>query len=151
MANKTTKHGACVGYRKTVEYGVWSSMIARCENADNPAYKNYGGRGISVCPEWRVNFSAFMKDMGRRPMAHTIERIDNNGNYEPDNVVWATRIQQQRNRRACRYITHAEITLTVVEWAEKLGLKPTTIYNRLHRGWPICDALIPKILAKGDR
>src|SRR5882724_8559459 len=149
MANKTTKHGACVGYRKTVEYSVWSSMISRCENTDNSAYKNYGGRGISVCPEWRANFSVFMKDMGRRPLDHTIERIDNNGNYEPDNVVWATRIQQQRNRRACRYITHAEITLTVVEWAEKLGLKPTTIYNRLHRGWPIGDALIPRILAKG--
>ncbi|MET8113722.1 hypothetical protein [Streptomyces prasinus] len=78
-------------------------MIKRCENPNNHAYARYGGRGISVHPEWRANFGAFLRDVGRRPSPDlSLDRIDNDGNYEPGNVRWATAKQQANNRRPLR-------------------------------------------------
>lgn len=75
-------------------------MIKRCENPKNHAYPRYGGRGITVCPEWRSDFAAFLRDVGPRPSPDlSLDRIDNNGNYEPGNVRWATAAQQAQNRR----------------------------------------------------
>jgi hypothetical protein len=127
------------GLTGTPEYRVWAGLIARCENLDDP---NYGGRGISVCARWRESFSVFLADMGRRPSPqHTIERINNNGNYEPNNCRWAIRLEQNRNKRNNHLIEHNGATACITEWAEKTGLPPYTIQKRLAKGWPISRAL----------
>ena len=92
------KHGHYVGYRGTPTYYSWRNMIARCRNPDDPAYKNYGGRGIQVCDRWH-SFANFVADLGDKPKGYSIERIDNDGNYEPSNCKWIPRAFQSKNRR----------------------------------------------------
>lgn len=99
MTIRFRKHGHCGNNAPTTEYHIWSAMIQRCTNPRNTDFHNYGGRGISVCQEWRDSFELFLNDVGRRPRNLTLDRIDNNGNYEPGNVRWATKSQQTRNSR----------------------------------------------------
>ena len=121
-------------------YGVWTSMRGRCNNPTHEAYVNYGGRGITVCPEWD-DFTVFIKDMGERPDGLTLERIDNNQGYSPDNCKWATRKEQMTNCRANHNLTFAGRTQNIAQWQEELGFKNTLLNSRLRRGWSVERAL----------
>lgn len=124
------------------EYDVWGAMKGKCYRETHHAYKNYGGRGISVCDEWRNNFQAFYDYIGPRPTPkHTIERINNNGNYEPGNVRWATRHEQARNQRSNVNLTIDGVTRCVEDWARVSGTNSRTIYTRHKAGWPDREAV----------
>ena len=123
-----TKHNLV----KTPIYHIWQQMKKRCSNPNNPAYKNYGGRGIKVCNRW-LEFENFYKDIGERPEGLTIERIDNNGNYKPGNCKWATRKEQCRNRRTNRMVSYMGKEKCLADWADILGINNRTLTSRLNR------------------
>lgn len=141
-AQRMRKHGTGVKQPRAVEYSTWSSMIARCENPNSPAYKNYGGRGITVCKRWRDSYANFFADMGKRPNGLTIERIDNDKGYSPDNCKWATRAEQARNqRRTYKSLVSNGESLSLTDWASRTGLHSDCISSRLRRGWSVERAL----------
>jgi hypothetical protein len=113
----------------------WGNMIARCTNPDNVGWKQYGGRGITVCERWLNSFASFFGDMGEPPAGHTIDRIDSNGPYSKENCRWATQKDQANNRTNNRLVTANGKTLTVSQWADLTGLSWHTIHARLSRGW----------------
>jgi hypothetical protein len=122
---------------KTRLHKIWRGMNDRCANPKSPDYQNYGGRGIAVCPEWSA-FRRFRDDMGEPPsLAHTLERIDGSKNYAPGNCRWATRKEQNRNKRNNVLLTHAGKTMCVGEWGEHLGIRPGTIQRRMDYGWSV--------------
>lgn len=134
-------HGCAARDHRTPEHWAWTQMRARCRNPKCPSYKNYGGRGISVCPRWD-SFAHFLVGIGPRPSdKHSLDRIDNDGDYEPGNVRWATRWEQQRNMRTNVLLTARGETLVLFEWARRLDVEPSTIQARLKRGWPVEDAV----------
>ena len=111
-------------------------MISRCHCVSQSRYADYGGRGIQVCERWRNSFESFVADLPPRPSErHSLDRIDNNGNYEPGNVRWATAAEQARNRRDSRLLTLGSETLTLTDWTRRLGLSRGTIQRRLRAGW----------------
>lgn len=113
------------GLSRTPEYQCWQSMMDRCADPEKPRNKRYAGRGIKVCDRWLHSFENFLADMGHRPSSeHTLERKDNNGDYEPGNCKWATRIEQANNRRTSRYFVIAGERKTVAQWCRHLGLDP---------------------------
>lgn len=129
------------GQAGTPLYQRWRAMLARTTNPNFEDFHNYGGRGIKVCERWR-EFEQFYADMGDsfRPELE-LDRKDANGNYGPDNCRWATRQDQQRNRRNNHRVTWSGETQTVQDWAERFGIKPNTIITRLRRGWSVDRAL----------
>lgn len=128
------------GMSKTPTYQVWGAMRSRCLNPRHPRFVDYGGRGIQVCERWD-SFENFLADMGEAPTGLELDRIDNNGNYEPSNCRWATHQQQMQNRRNGRNLTHDGRTQCITAWAREVGLTRTCITNRLKRGWNIADTL----------
>lgn len=134
-------HGNARVGKTTTEYRIWKAMRSRCETPTCPAYSNYGGRGIVVCERWGV-FANFLADMGRRPsLQHSLDRINNDGPYSPDNCRWATKVQQGRNSRKNRLITFNNETLPISEWTERVGFHAWTIGQRLREGWSIERAI----------
>lgn len=135
------------GLRHTRLYNTWSGMIQRCTNPKAVNYRNYGGRGVTVCPEWRVSFEAFHEWALANGYADdlTIERIDPDGNYEPTNCRWATRKEQNNNTRRNHCVEYNGVTRTIAEWSDVTGLSRDLIEQRLKRGWSAEKTLTTKL------
>lgn len=128
---KVSIHGAY----NSPEHKSWKSMLRRVTDPRVPSYAKYAERGITICDRW-LDFNNFLSDMGPRPSAnHSIDRIDNDGNYEPGNCRWATSYEQQNNKRNNRRVTHNGETLTVADWSKRTGLAHHVICRRLDAGW----------------
>lgn len=121
-------------------YRIWNSMLQRCANQKNLSFKHYGGRGIKVCERWH-DFTLFLADMGEPPQGLSIDRINNNGDYEPGNCRWASNDDQANNKRSSRRICLGGITLTLTQHINRSGLVRETVYKRLQSGFSIEDAL----------
>lgn len=136
-----TIHGHSLFVRKSPEYMTWQNMIRRCHKKSSRQYKNYGGRGIAVCDRWRTSFVNFLNDMGKKPSPlHSIERLNNDGNYEPGNCAWATRDVQSRNRTDNRIV----LGKPLVDKLNEVGMYDSTFYRRKRRGLSDAEALNPK-------
>ena len=140
---RTARINGSHGMKNTCIYRVWRSMINRCRYANRAEWENYGGRGISVCERWE-DFTNFLEDMGHPPEGMSIDRIDNDGNYEPGNCRWATRKQQNRNSRRALSISAFGKTQCLKAWADEYGLKYHSLRSRLRMGWTIEEALLGK-------
>lgn len=117
--------------KRTREFIVYKNMLNRCYSPNNSLYHHYGGRGIMVCDRWKNHFDNFMDDMGFPSINYTLERIDNNGNYEKSNCKWATRSEQANNKSTSRFYTYNGETKTIAQWARFLGFKKETLRHRL--------------------
>jgi hypothetical protein len=134
------------GKSKSRVYAVWWGMLARCNSPSNPAYKNYGGRGIRVCERWHT-FESFYADMGDPPQGLTLERRENAEGYSPSNCEWASRKDQSRNRRSLHLVTIGSETLPLSEWIERIGaVSYATAHQRITLGWAAEEAIrTPKV------
>jgi hypothetical protein len=145
-----TKHGL----KKTPEYAAWQNMKTRCGNPNYLQYSDWGGRGIRVCDRWldpEAGPANFIADMGPRPSdKHTIDRIDNDGDYCPENCRWATRFEQNRNQRSNVMLTHNNKTQCVADWARELSISKATISYRIKAGWTAERALTVQVLESGE-
>lgn len=130
---RKTKHGMW----DTRVYRIWSKMLSRCRDANNTNFRNYGGRGISVCERW-YDFESFYSDMGDPPHRGSIDRIDSNGNYEPGNCRWSNFHDQSRNKRTTVNLTYRGVTMCLKDWADKLGLSVPAFRKRIIK-WGHCD------------
>lgn len=137
------KHGLS---HAAAEYDCWVAMRKRCLNENDKSYHRYGGRGITVSDRWN-DFAAFLQDMGSRPSPnHSIERIDNNGDYEPSNCKWATKLEQNNNTSRTRWISYLGETKTTRDWARSIGIPHRILYARLFRyRWSVERALTEPI------
>lgn len=124
-------------------YGAWASMKSRCNNPSQNDFNLYKGRGITVCERWN-DYRNFLEDMGHKPAGTSIDRIDNNKGYFPENCRWATAKQQARNKRNNRFILLNGDNKTVAEWSEITGLNYGTIISRLRLGWSSDQVLLTK-------
>ena len=129
-----TKHGFSTN--PTPEYITWVGILSRCSNNKQDSFERYGGRGIKVCDRWKKSFYCFSKDMGKKPsINHSIDRINNNGNYTPSNCKWSTLKEQGRNKSNNRILTINGKSKTIVEWSEISGINYQTIRSRVLRGY----------------
>lgn len=139
---RSTKHGMAKRQEARREHRIWCSIRQRCNNKNNRAWPAYGGRGIKVCDRWMESFENFYADMGTCPKGYSIERKDNDGNYSPDNCVWASAKVQARNKRNVPVYTFNGQTKSLPEWAEITGIHVETLRNRIRRGgWKFEDAI----------
>ncbi len=137
------------GHSRSETYHTWQNIRTRCLNPNAPNYPSYGGSGIRVCERWG-NFEAFLADLGERPSPrHSIDRIDSEGDYTPENCRWATPKEQARNRSSNRILTYDGETLCLAEWAERIGMKPNALQARLNvSGYTVKEALTLPLGAK---
>lgn len=149
ISNAMRKHGLC----KTRIWRIWTGMKTRCYNKNDKAYKNYGGRGIAICDEWKEDLTAFsdwaMKNGYRDDL--TIERIDVDGNYSPENCKWITLAEQEQNRRNTIFLEYKGEKLRINEWAERYGIDPLILRARLYKGKGIGEALETPVIPRGKK
>ena len=117
------------------EYRAWSAAKSRCYDPALKCHPDYGGRGIKMSDDWRDDYAAFLRDMGRCPIGHSLDRIDTNGDYAPSNCRWATKSQQMNNMRSNHHLTHEGKRQTIAEWAREKGWNIDTLKIRILRGW----------------
>lgn len=141
ISSYRTVHGHAKHGFETPTWKSWKSMHDRCYLKTHKSYKDYGGRGISVCTRWN-DFERFLDDMGERPTGKQLGRINNELGYSPKNCRWETPVENCNNRRSNRKITQDGVTRTVSEWARLIGLHPSTLSKRLEKGWPEAQALM---------
>lgn len=132
-----TKHGL----KGSRAYQIWQGIKRRVNNSNDDHYHRYGGRGITMCDSWLESFECFLNDMGEPPEGMSIDRIDNDGNYEPDNCRWATPSEQSRNNSRNVLLTANGTTKCLVDWANDLGCSSYAIQKRIKRGWSVEDAV----------
>lgn len=150
LTERNYKHGGSVRNQQERLYHIWLDILRRCKNPKRRNYKDYGGRGIKVCEEWEnsyLSFRTWALNNGYNDTL-TIDRIDNNGNYCPENCRWVTMKEQNNNKRNNHYITYNGETHTVSEWLEITGIKHSTMYQRLRNGWSIEEALTTPVQVK---
>jgi hypothetical protein len=136
--NTLSRIMATHGKTYTKEYNTFRGMLERCSNKNHRAYKNYGARGITVCDRWLNSFENFLEDMGEKPSSkHSLDRIDNNGNYEPSNCRWVDNKTQSTNQRTNLKIKYKGETKCLSRWAKHLNIKYNTLYARIKRGWSV--------------
>lgn len=134
-------HGHTVNKKCSLTYNSWLAMRARCRDPNNNRYHRYGGRGIMICTAWD-NFETFLADMGERPSKqHSIDRINNDGNYEPGNCRWSTVEEQAHNKTYGIHVTHEGKTLSLLDWEKELGWPRETIRQRIKNGMTPLEAI----------
>lgn len=141
------------------EYSAYVNMLHRCYNEKHKQYKDYGGRGIRVCDEWRASFETFFTDLGKRPFPpspnrkdeYQLDRIDNNGNYEKSNCKWSSRSEQMKNRNCVRFFYLNGAGHTLLEWSKIVNKEVFTIKYRIDHGWTLQDALFLPLQNKGKK
>lgn len=137
-------HGHCVKGKFSGTYETWKGIKERCQNRKHVQFRNYGGRGIRLCERWQ-SFEGFLSDMGERPLAHSIDRIDNDGNYEPGNCRWATDDQQRINKRTTFRVMYCGEVRPLAEVTAALGVNHARVYTRMRRlGWSLERAIVER-------
>ena len=131
------------GKRRTRLYRIWANVKTRCLNTHDPHYANWGGRGITICDGWKDDFQAFYDWAMSHGYADdlTIDRIDNDGNYEPSNCRWVTNLEQAANKQNTVRITYGGRTMSALQWSKELGLGHDTVRQRYHKGWSVEECL----------
>jgi hypothetical protein len=150
LANEmTSKRLKVHGMTESGEFETWCNMKARCYNPNIKQYKDWGGRGITVCQEWLDSFEQFYVDMGPRPSSeYSIDRIDNDGNYCKENCRWATRREQGNNTRSNLLIPYGGKTQNLTDWSIELKIKYSTLAGRIGKGWTIEEAFTRSVIKR---
>jgi hypothetical protein len=147
-AARSITHGHMRGRRESREHKSWSHAKSRCFNPNDPKFQNYGGRGITMCPEWRDDFAAFFAYMGPVPIGLTLDRIDVHGNYEPGNCRWATSSEQARTRTDNVLVEHEGRILILKDYAAAIGVPYKLLHQGMRRGGLTAQASAARLLAK---
>lgn len=148
MGKGPVKHGESSNGTHTPEYSAWACMISRCHGNSERYKRLYQSRGITVCERWRHSFENFLEDMGRKPgKEYSLDRIDNDKGYSPDNCRWATQTQQLRNSRSATNITFNGKTMCIGEWAIELGIERSALLRRIQK-WGVEKALTTPVNTK---
>lgn len=152
MSDSSTRFQKTHGMAGTPEHKAWKRMKDRCNNTRCQDWPDYGGRGIEVHGQWQADFQSFYDHIGARPTTkHSLDRINNNGNYEPGNVRWATPSQQQSNKRSNRMVVLEGKRMTVAAASRATGIPDKTIYRRLDLGWDPARAASAPVDPEGGR
>lgn len=151
ISERRVKHGATAGGRQSPEFRAWCAIIDRCTRPTSGEWDNYGARGIRICDAWRHEFAAFLSHIGPRPgRGFEIDRIDNDGNYEPGNVRWVTKKLNNRNRRNNHWVVFLGRRMTLAEAIELSSVHPGTVRVRISKGWSAERALTQPTQKAGD-